>query len=96
MAKNCFFSTCGRAIDVTERLVDFNLNKKNHKGRTKLHRPPLAGEANNLKSQSQQEGMWLEAQVNLYNMWTPIGKSVVKAFFEFISSLFTFRPKCKQ
>ena len=29
---------------------------------------PLAGEANNLKSQSQQEGMWLEAQVNLYNM----------------------------
>ena len=29
---------------------------------------PLAGEANNLKSQSQQEEMWLEAQVNLYNM----------------------------
>ena len=43
--------------------------------------PPLAGEANNLKSQSQQEGMCLEAQVNLYNMWTPIGKSDVKFFF---------------
>ena len=42
---------------------------------------PLAGEANNLKSQSQQEGMWLEAQVNLYNMWTPIGKSDVNFFF---------------
>ena len=41
---------------------------------------PLAVEANNLKSQSQQEGMWLEAQVNLYNMWTPIGKSDVKFF----------------
>ena len=41
---------------------------------------PLAGKANNLKSQSPQEGMWLQAQVNLYNMWTPIGKSVVKMF----------------
>ena len=45
------------------------------------HNTPLAGEANNLKSQSQQEGMCLEAQVNLYNMWTPIGKSDVKFFF---------------
>ena len=42
--------------------------------------PPLAGEVNNLKSQSQQEGMCLEAQVNLYNMWTPIGKSDVNFF----------------
>ena len=42
---------------------------------------PLAGEANNLKSQSQQEGMWLEAQVTLYIMWTPIGKSDVNFFF---------------
>ena len=48
---------------------------------SKTHPTPLAGEANNLKSQSQQEGMWLEAQVNLYNMWTPIGKSDVKFFF---------------
>ena len=57
---------------------------------------PLAGEANNLKSQSQQEGMWLEAQVNLYNMWTPIGKSDVKKFFQLISCLFTYWHICKQ
>ena len=59
-------------------------------------RSPLAGEANNLKSQSKQEGMCLEAQVNLYNMWTPIGKSDVKFFFQLISSLFTYWHKCKQ
>ena len=53
-------------------------------------------EANNLKSQSQQEGMWLEAQVNLYNMWTPIGKSDVKMFFQLISCLFTYWHICKQ
>ena len=57
---------------------------------------PLAGEANNLKSQSQQEGMCLEAQVNLYNMWTHIGKSDVKKFFQLISCLFTYWHKCKQ
>ena len=34
----------------------------------KCHISPLAGEENKLKSQSQQEEMWLEAQVNLYNM----------------------------
>ena len=33
-----------------------------------LNTSPLAGEANYFKSQSQQEEMWLEAQVNLYNM----------------------------
>ena len=26
------------------------------------------------------EVLWLEVQVNLYNMWTPMGKFVVKAF----------------
>ena len=57
---------------------------------------PLAGKANNLKSQSQQEGMCLEAQVNLYNMWTPIGKSDVKKFFQLISCLFTYWHICKQ
>ena len=60
------------------------------------HLSPLAVEANNLKSQSQQEGMWLEAQVNLYNMWTPIGKSGVKFFFQLISCLFTYWHICKQ
>ena len=40
--------------------------------------------------------MWLEAQVNLYNMWTPIGKSDVKMFFQLISCLFTYWHKCKQ
>ena len=57
---------------------------------------PLAGEANNLKSLFQQKGTCLEAQVNLYNMWTPIGKSDVKFFFKLISSLFTYWHKCKQ
>ena len=52
--------------------------------------PPLAGEANNLKSQFQQEGMCLETQMNLYNMWTTIEKSDVKFFFQLISSLFTY------
>ena len=51
------------------------------KDRKYLDDAPLAGEANNLKSQSQQEGMCLEAQVNLYNKWTPIRKSDVNFFF---------------
>ena len=40
------------------------------------------------------EVLWLEVQVNLYNMWTPMGKFVVKAFFQKFSCLFTYWPKC--
>ena len=40
------------------------------------------------------EVLWLEVQVKLYNMWTPMGKFVVKAFFQKFSSLFTYWPKC--
>ena len=63
---------------------------------------PLAGEANNLKSQSQQEGMCLEAQVNLYNMWTPIGKSDVKIYikvfinYHHIEGVYCFNIFCIQ
>ena len=40
------------------------------------------------------EVLWLEVQVNLYNMWTPMGKFVVEAVFQKNSCLFTYWPKC--